>query len=62
MTLDPKLLEILVCPACRVAVTPLPGDTGVACAGCGRTYPVRDGIPVMLVEEATATGSAGSRP
>ena len=52
MTIDPELLKILVCPACRVAVRPV-GETGLECVDCGRIYPLRDGIPVMLVEEAT---------
>ena len=51
MKIDPKLLQILVCPACRVAVRPT-DPSGLECGGCGRIYPVRDGIPVMLVEEA----------
>ena len=48
--IDPKLLEILACPACKTAVK-LEGDR-LVCAQCGRRYPVRDGIPVMLIEEA----------
>ena len=62
MTLDPKLLDILVCPACRESVAPLAGDAGIACRGCGRAYPVRDGIPVMLIEEAVSPEPPGSRP
>jgi uncharacterized protein YbaR (Trm112 family) len=52
MPIDPRLLEILVCPACHSAVRPR-GAEGLECTGCGRVYPVRDGTPVMLVEEAT---------
>ncbi len=48
--IDQTLLEILACPACKTAVT-LEGDR-LVCAQCGRRYPVRDGIPVMLVDEA----------
>jgi uncharacterized protein YbaR (Trm112 family) len=52
-TIDPKLIEILACPACddRPPVE-LRGDS-LFCAICRRSYPIRDGIPVMLVEEAT---------
>lgn len=48
--IDPKLLEILACPACKAGVT-LDADR-LVCARCGRRYPIRDGIPVMLVDEA----------
>ena len=44
-----ELLEILVCPACKTKVE-LTGEF-LACTGCGRRYPVRDGIPIMLIEE-----------
>ena len=47
------LLEILVCPACKTKVT-LEGDAAngwLDCASCGRRYPIRDGVPVMLIEE-----------
>ena len=48
--IDPKLLEILACPACKTEVK-LDGDS-LVCVQCGRRYPIRDGIPVMLIEEA----------
>ncbi len=51
MGVDPELLEILVCPVDR---QPLDEEHDeLVCRGCGRRYPVRDGIPVMLVDEAT---------
>ncbi len=52
MKLDPVLLEILVCPACRATVTVDHAAEELVCNGCGRAYPVRDDIPVMLVDEA----------
>jgi len=52
---DKDLLDILACPACRAAVTE-DGDQ-LVCKGCGRRYPVRDGIPVMLVEESRLSDS-----
>lgn len=52
MNLDPGLLEILVCPACRAEVRPDEQAQELVCQGCGLAYPVRDDIPVMLVEEA----------
>ena len=62
-TLDPWFLELLACPGCE-ARSPLrlssAGDT-LLCA-CGRyAYPIRDGIPILLVEEATVL-DAGAGP
>ena len=54
MTIDARLLEILICPACRGALRELAEDRGLECRSCGRVYPIREGIPVMLVEEASA--------
>lgn len=48
--IDKELLEILACPACKASVE-LKGDR-IICTKCGRKYPIRDGIPVMLIEEA----------
>jgi uncharacterized protein YbaR (Trm112 family) len=53
MPIDSKLLEILICPDCQEPVRELEKDQGLECSGCGRVYPIRDGIPVMLVEEAS---------
>lgn len=54
--LAPELLAIIVCPACKgdLVVTPVGAGDGVelVCQGCGLAYPVRDGIPVLLVDEA----------
>lgn len=49
--MDEKLLEILACPLCKDKV--VPEADSLLCPQCGRLYPVRDGIPVMIVEEAT---------
>ncbi|TVP66560.1 MAG: Trm112 family protein [Nitriliruptor sp.] len=54
MALDERLLAILVCPACRAEVEHKERRQLIICTGCGLRYPVRDGIPVMLVEEASA--------
>jgi len=51
--IDKKLLEILACPACKSGVK-LEGDK-IICTECGLRYPIKDGIPVMLVEEAEKT-------
>ena len=52
MPLDQRLLEVLVCPGCRGEVEYKERRRLVICTKCGLRYPVRDGIPVMLVEEA----------
>jgi uncharacterized protein YbaR (Trm112 family) len=52
MNLDPALLEVLVCPACRASLRPDDAASELVCAGCGRAYPVRDDIPILLVDEA----------
>ena len=59
MPLDPVLLEILACPDCKAAVTVDEQAQTVTCTGCGLVYPIRDGIPAMLVDEATRPGSEG---
>jgi uncharacterized protein YbaR (Trm112 family) len=52
--LDPHLLEIIVCPACRADLDLVETDDAaeLVCQGCGLAYPVRDNIPVLLVDEA----------
>ena len=56
--ISPELLEMLVCPQCKAALEVRKGGTpeaitGLKCTACQRLYPVRDGIPIMLVDEAT---------
>ena len=53
MAVDKTLIELLVCPACRSEIEYKDRRHLIICTGCGRHYPVRDNIPVMLVEEAT---------
>jgi uncharacterized protein len=50
--IDPELAAILVCPVDRAALTQDLADSSLVCSECGRRYPVVDGIPVMLVDEA----------
>ena len=54
MALDPALLEILVCPECKTPVRLVRDGAGLECGTCHRVYPVKDGIPVMLIDEAEA--------
>jgi len=46
------LLEILVCPECKKPVVPTAAQDELKCPQCRRVYPIRDGIPIMLVDEA----------
>ena len=50
MNIDPRLLDIIVCPACHGQLVPTTEE--LECQGCGNAYPVRDDIPVLLVDEA----------
>ncbi|MBK9706744.1 MAG: Trm112 family protein [Acidobacteria bacterium] len=56
MSISKELLEILRCPACRAKVELKPDGSGLKCGECRRVYPIRDEIPVMLVDEATIEG------
>jgi hypothetical protein len=53
MAVDPALLEILVCPECKTAVRLVKDGLALRCDTCRRVYPIRDDIPVMLLDEAT---------
>ena len=57
MTLNPQLLAILVCPRCRGALEYREAESSLVCPACRLRYPVRDDIPIMLVEEATPLGN-----
>lgn len=50
--IDPKLAEILVCPADHGELVELLEDSKLECRECGRKFPVTDGIPVMLLDQA----------
>jgi LSD1 subclass zinc finger protein len=53
MPISQDLLDILVCPICKVPVKYTSDQSGLKCASCRRVYPIKDEIPVMLPEEAT---------
>nr|WP_218849185.1 Trm112 family protein [Nocardioides perillae] len=49
------MLALVVCPGCRADLEPAAGPAGeeeLVCTGCGNAYPVRDDIPVLLLDEA----------
>jgi uncharacterized protein YbaR (Trm112 family) len=50
--LSQNLIDILACPACKGAIEPLENGLYLLCRPCGLKFPVRNGIPVMLTDEA----------
>jgi uncharacterized protein YbaR (Trm112 family) len=53
MTLSEKLLAILVCPKCKGPLDYRESESSLVCPACRLRYPVRDDIPIMLLDEAT---------
>jgi uncharacterized protein YbaR (Trm112 family) len=52
MPVSKDLLDILVCPQCKATLELKPDQSGLKCVQCKRVYPIRDDIPVMLIDEA----------
>lgn len=50
--MDPRLLDILVCPICKGPLEHRKAEQALVCRPCRLAYPIRDGIPVMLEDEA----------
>jgi len=50
--LDPQLLEILVCPKCKGELEYRPEQDELLCHACKLRYEIREGIPIMLIDEA----------
>lgn len=61
MSIKPELLEILRCPACKAKVELKPDGSGLKCVECHRVYPIRDDIPVMLIDEAKVEEDGAAR-
>jgi uncharacterized protein YbaR (Trm112 family) len=57
---DPELLQILACPLDKQPVTR--EGNYLVCGECHRHYPIRDGIPVMLIDEALTPEQAAAAP
>jgi uncharacterized protein YbaR (Trm112 family) len=55
MALSKELLEVLACPKCKGDVRLNEKKDGLICDRCKLLYPIRDGIPVMLIDEAKPT-------
>lgn len=60
MNLDQKLLDLIVCPACHGTLAEDDAAAELICTGCGLAYPVRDDIPVLLVDEARQSRADGT--
>ena len=58
MAISKELLEILVCPYCKAKVVLKEDGSGLKCVECKRVYPIRDDIPIMLIDEAEAVDDA----
>jgi uncharacterized protein YbaR (Trm112 family) len=58
MPVDPELLAILVCPQCKSPVSLVKNQTALKCGQCHRVFPIKDDIPVMLLDEATVEPEA----
>jgi uncharacterized protein len=52
VAISKELLDLLVCPVCKTPVLPTPKEEGLRCATCHIVYPIRDGFPVMIRDEA----------
>jgi uncharacterized protein YbaR (Trm112 family) len=52
MTISQELLEILACPKCKGDVRVTEKQDGLVCSNCKLMYPIKDDIPVMLIDEA----------
>lgn len=53
MKIRKELLDILACPQCKGDVRLNEEETGLVCDACRLLYEIRDGIPIMLIDEAT---------
>jgi len=52
VSVPPRLLEQLACPRCKGPLTAASDGELLRCPACGLRYPIRDGIPVLLADEA----------
>ncbi len=52
MTISTELLEILACPKCKGDIVLNEQHDGLICTACRLVYPIRDDIPIMLIDEA----------
>ncbi|MGH3922982.1 MAG: Trm112 family protein [Pseudonocardiaceae bacterium] len=61
MPVNPELVELLVCPACHGDIECKDRRNLIICTQCGLHYPIRDNIPIMLIDEATRPPQRGHK-
>ena len=57
MAIDKKLFDILACPKCKATLELAKGEDGLVCGSCNLLYEIRNGIPIMLIDEAKTLGT-----
>ena len=57
--METTILKILACPACNAPLEPQENNQGLLCPCCGLLFPVIDGIPVLLIDEAAPIREGG---
>jgi uncharacterized protein len=62
MAISQDLLELLACPVCKATVELNADASGLKCVQCKRVYPIRDDIPVMLIDEASIEDESDDEP
>jgi uncharacterized protein YbaR (Trm112 family) len=56
MSVSQDLLDILACPKCKGPIKLTPAQDGLVCEACKLLYPIKDDIPIMLIDEAKPLG------
>ena len=59
MSLTEEIISILACPKCRGDLSPVAAGEGLLCKACNLVYPVRNDVPVLLIEDAQPFDGAG---
>ena len=59
MTVDPELIQLIRCPRCRGVLVEREGGAALECGACRVAYPVLDGIPQLLADEARPLEAVG---
>jgi uncharacterized protein len=53
MFVDKTLLKVIACPKCKAVLTINDAEDGLNCNSCNLSYPIKEGIPVLLVDDAS---------